>query len=50
MIVSGNEARDRNVFRRWRKVDRDRAEIILSGSFKIKIWNAGKLRFVHIVT
>ena len=31
MIMSGNEAPSRNVFRRWRKVDRDGAEITLSG-------------------
>jgi len=31
MIMSGNEARNRNVFRRRRKVDRDGADIALSG-------------------
>ena len=29
--MSGNEAWNRNVFRRWRKVDRDGADITLSG-------------------
>ena len=31
MIMSGNEARNRNVFKRCRKVDRDGADITLSG-------------------
>ena len=31
MTMSGNEAGDRNVFKRWRKVDRDGADITLSG-------------------
>jgi len=31
MTMSGNEASNRNVFKRWRKVDRDRAYITLSG-------------------
>jgi len=31
MIMSGNEAWNRNVFKRWRKVDRDGADITLSG-------------------
>ena len=31
MIMSGNEARNINVFRRWMKVDRDGEAIILSG-------------------
>jgi len=30
--MSGNEAWNRNVFRRWRKVDRDGADITLSGT------------------
>ena len=29
--MSGNEACNRNVFKRWRKVDRDGADITLSG-------------------
>jgi len=32
MIMSGNEARNRNVFKRRRKVDRDGADITLSGT------------------
>ena len=31
MTMSENEARNRNVFKRWRKVDRDGADITLSG-------------------
>jgi len=31
MIMSGNEAWNRNVFKRWRKVDREEADITLSG-------------------
>jgi len=31
MILSGNEAWNRNVFKCWRKVDRDGADITLSG-------------------
>jgi len=31
MIMSGNEAWNRNVFKRWWKVDRDGADITLSG-------------------
>jgi len=31
VIMSGNEAWNRNVFKRWRKVDRDGADITLSG-------------------
>jgi len=32
MIMSGNEDWNRNAFQRWRKVDRDGADITLSGS------------------
>ena len=31
MIMSGNETCNRNVFKRWRKVDRNRADITFSG-------------------
>ena len=31
MIMSGNEAWNRNAFKHWRKVDRDGADITLSG-------------------
>jgi len=31
MIMAGKEVENRNVFRRWRKVGRDGAEINLSG-------------------
>jgi len=31
MIMSGNEGCNRNVFKRWRKVDKDGADITLSG-------------------
>jgi len=31
VIMSGNEGCNRNVFKRWRKVDRDGADITFSG-------------------
>ena len=45
MIMSGNEAWNRNVFKRWQKVDRDGADITLSGRLFQMVGSAtGKAR------